>query len=269
MLPFDNLSSDPANGYLADGIAEELLTTLSRIPELKVSARTSSFAYRGKQVDARRIGCDLAVVRLIEGSVRVAGNRVRVTVQLIDTASGAHLWARNFDREMTDFFALQDDIARAIAVALETELTGGGPPTRDLEAYQMYLQARALLDRWDRPSVPEGMALFRRALEKDPSFTPAAIGLATFMIGASVDGLLPLSVREEALILGQRAAREEPDAGMPQSILGCLAALRGDWTGAAERYDAAIAPTTSGSPPARRSVSSRRDCSTCWRRAGI
>ena len=229
VLAFDNLSDDPANGYLADGLAEELITTLSQIPQLKVSARTSSFAYRGRPTDARTIGRELGVARLIEGSVRVVGSRVRATVQLIDAANGFHLWAGNFNREMTDLFAIQDEIASAVASALETELTGRVPPTRDLEAYQLYMQARSLLDRWNQETVLEGVALFRRALARDPSFALAATGLAMILVGASAGGLLPLSVRQEALDLAERASRDDPSLADPQVVIGCLAALRGCW----------------------------------------
>ena len=229
VLAFDNLSDDPSNGYLADGLAEELIIVLSRLPGLRVPARTSSFAYRGRPTDARTIGRELGVARLIEGSVRVVGMRVRATVQLIDAANGFHLWAGNFNREMTDLFAMQDDIASAVASALETELTGRVPPTRDLEAYQLYMQARSLLDRWNQETVLEGVALFRRALARDPSFALAATGLAMILVGASAGGLLPLSVRQEALDLAERASRDDPSLADPQVVIGCLAALRGCW----------------------------------------
>lgn len=229
VLAFDNLSDDPVNGYLADGLGEELIMVLSRLPGLRVPARTSSFAYRGRPTDARTIGRELGVARLIEGSVRVVGKRLRVTVQLIDTANGFHLWAGNFNREMTDLFAIQDDIASAVASALETELTGRVPPTRDIEAYQFYMQARFLLDRWNQETLLEGVGLFRQALARDPSFALAATGLATILVGASVAGLLPLTVRQEALELAEQAARNDPGSTDSQAAIVCLASLKGCW----------------------------------------
>ena len=244
VLAFDNLSDDPANGYLADGLAEELIIVLSRLPGLRVPARTSSFAYRGRPTDARTIGRELGVARLIEGSVRVVGMRVRATVQLIDAANGFHLWAGNFNREMTDLFAMQDDIASAVASALETELTGRVPPTRDLEAYQLYMQARSLLDRWNQETVLEGVSLFRQALARDPSFALAATGLTSILVGASVAGLLPLSVRQEALELAEQTARNDPGSTDSQVAIGCLASLRGCW----EAADCGFGALTTQSP---------------------
>lgn len=244
VLAFDNLSDDSANGYLADGLAEELITTLSGNAQLKVSSRTSSFAYRGRAVDARTIGRELGVQRLIEGSIRVVGCRLRASVQLIDAANGFHLWAGNFHREISELFEIQDEIASAVATALGTELTGRVPPTRDLEAYQLYLQGRSLLDRWNRESVLDGASLFREALVRDQSFSLAASGLATILIGASVGGLLPLLVRQEALELADHAVRNDPRSPEPKVVIGCLAALKGSW----EASDHGFAALTSQAP---------------------
>ncbi len=148
VLPFVNMSDDPADTYFSDGLAEEILNLLAQSPELKVTARTSSFALRDEQEDVRRIGEMLGVAHVLEGSVRRAGNVVRVTAQLIDTLSGFHEWSETFDRELTDVFAIQDEISGAIAEALEVTIASGESPavlqrrTDDLEAYDYYLLGR-------------------------------------------------------------------------------------------------------------------------------
>jgi TolB-like protein len=128
VLPFVNISADKDNEYFSDGLAEEILNLLTRFPDLKVTARTSAFSFRGKDLDIRRIGEALGVQTVLEGSVRRAGNRIRVTVQLINIADGYHLWSERYDRELRDVFAMQDEIAAAIAGALQGKLTGQASP---------------------------------------------------------------------------------------------------------------------------------------------
>ena len=131
MLPFVNLSADKENEYFSDGLAEEIINALAKVPELRVIARTSAFAFRGKEQDLRAIGQRLNVGTILEGSVRRAGNRIRVTAQLIKVADESHLWSERYDREMTDIFAIQDDISQAIANALKVKLATPATPHRE------------------------------------------------------------------------------------------------------------------------------------------
>jgi TolB-like protein len=173
VLPFANMSSDPEQEYFSDGLSEEILNLLAKIPDLKVIARTSSFAFKGKNEDIRGIGQALGVNTVLEGSVRKSGDRVRVTAQLIDVSDGAHLWSETYDRTMTDIFAVQDDVAAAIIDALQIHIGVNptrGRPTDSTEAYALFLQARALLSR-ALPSAAEELLL--KAIELDPKFAEA------------------------------------------------------------------------------------------------
>src|SRR5687767_6197035 len=149
VLPFTNMSADPENEYFGDGMAEEITNALAQVTGLRVAARTSAFAFKGKDHDLRAIGEQLNVTAVLAGSVRRAGNRVRITAQLIDVADGLHLWSDRYDRELTDIFAIQDEIATAIASRLAVALRGGGtlvrPSTSNLDAYELYLKARSLM----------------------------------------------------------------------------------------------------------------------------
>ena len=155
VLPFTNLSGDASKDYFSDGMSEELLNLLARVPGLKVASRTSAFAYKGRNVDIRQVGTELGVETVLEGSVRQAGDQVRITAQLIDTESGFHLWSETYDRKLEDIFAVQDEIAQAIVDRLRIQLAPEEQqlaqrekaPTQDVEAYELYLQARAIWKR--------------------------------------------------------------------------------------------------------------------------
>jgi non-specific serine/threonine protein kinase len=183
VLPFANLSMDPENEFFADGITEEIINVLGRIEHLRVAARTSAFTFKGKHAALRVIGERLNVKTILEGSVRRAGNRLRITVQLINVADGYHLWSERYDREMKDIFEIQDEIARAIADRLKVTLGEGGQEplvkavTKDLEAYELYLKGRALLYRRGG-SVPHAVECFERAARLDPEYALARAGLA-------------------------------------------------------------------------------------------
>ncbi len=182
VLPFVNLSADPENEFFADGITEEILNALAQVRDLRVAGRTSSFSFKGKQQDLRVIGEQLTVRTVLEGSVRRSGKRVRITAQLVDVTDGYHLWSEKYDREIEDVFAVQDEIAAAIAERLKTTLSGGAAAraqrtTDSIEAYEAYLKGRALFYRRG-VSVKEGMVLMRRALELDPEYALAWAGLA-------------------------------------------------------------------------------------------
>src|SRR5437667_737339 len=185
VLPFADLSAERDQEYFGDSIAEVILNALAKVGALHVAARTSCFAFRGTSIDAREIGRRLGVEALLEGSIRKAGNRVRITVQLIDARNGYHLWSERFDREIEDIFAIQDEIARSVIDALGLSLTQREerrllkPSTNNVEAYEFYLRARKLFQQWTRQSIELAREMFERAAELDPHFAAAWAGLAT------------------------------------------------------------------------------------------
>ena len=183
VLPFVNMSGDPENEYFSDGLSEELLNTLVQIRELKVTGRTSSFAFKGQNVDLREVGERLNVANVLEGSVRKAANRVRITAQLVKTRDGYHLWSKTFDRELNDIFAIQQEIAEQVATALSVTLLGetAGAPgeTHNAEAYQAYLRGAHLLRH--APDDPDSLQTarnhFEQALALDPDYISPLYGL--------------------------------------------------------------------------------------------
>jgi adenylate cyclase len=194
VLAFTNMSGDPEQEYFSDGISEDIITDLSKITGLMVIARNSSFTYKGRSVDVRTVGADLGVRSVLEGSIRRAGNRVRITAQLTDAATGAHLWAERYDRDLTDIFEVQDEVVQKIVGALAVTLTKGEQQrlrrhgTSNVEAYESWLRARALLTRGGRDSVIEARAMYRRAIELDTSFAAPHAGLALAAIADHASG---------------------------------------------------------------------------------
>ena len=188
VLAFNNMSGDPEQEYFSDGISEDIITDLSKLSELHVIARNSTFTYKGKPVDVKQVGRELGVRYVLEGSVRKAGNRVRVTGQLIDAASGAHIWADRFDRDLTDIFAVQDELTQEIISALKIKLSapekariaGGG--TKNVDAHDFFLKGRELVigNKRDRVMFGEANVYLRRAIELDPNYAGpyAALGWA-------------------------------------------------------------------------------------------
>ena len=178
VLPFANMSGDPEQGYFVDGMVEEIITALSRIRWLFVIARNSSFTYKGQAVDVKQVGRELGVRYVLEGSVRKAGGRVRITVQLIDATNGAHLWADRFDGSLEDVFDLQDKVASSVAGVIEPTLQAAetvrsaGRPTDDLTAYDLYLRAYAVALS-SAAQFPEALRLMEQAIVRDPSHGPA------------------------------------------------------------------------------------------------
>ena len=180
MLPFQNMSCDPEQGYFADGMVEEIITALSRFKSLFVIARNSSFSYKGKSPDIRQVGRDLGVRHVLEGSVRKASGKVRITGQLIDAVTGAHIWADTFERDLTDVFALQDEVTVAVVSAIQPKLlqTEMEMATRrrseNLTAYDFYLRALQQACLTTREGLAEAVSLAHRAFELDPRFGPVA-----------------------------------------------------------------------------------------------
>ena len=176
VLPFDNLSADAEEEYFADGLTDDLITDLSKISGLFVIARNSVFTYKDRTVDLREVARDLGVRYVLEGSVRRAGNDVRINAQLIDSETGGHLWADRFDRDASDIFAVQDEVIRHIVDALAIELSPpeqqrlGRLPTTNLEAYDYYLRAEQAARSGFRPQLRVALRLYERATELDPTF---------------------------------------------------------------------------------------------------
>jgi len=195
VLPFSNMSADKENEYFSDGLAEEILNSLVRIPGLKVTARTSSFAFRGKEQDIRGIAEALDVKTILEGSVRKAGNRVRVTAQLINAADGYHLWSERYDRELTDVFAVQDEIAAAIAAALKLKLSGEAAPVHrhkpNLPAYEAYLKGRHYMLKATPEGWARGTEFVEQAIALDPRFAEPHVQLGGQYFVLWANGLRP------------------------------------------------------------------------------
>ncbi len=179
VLPFQNMSGDPEQEYFADGMVEEIITALSRIKWLFVIARNSSFTYKGQAVDVKQVGRELGVRYVLEGSVRKAAQRVRITAQLIEATTGAHLWADRFDGSLEEVFELQDKVASSVAGVIEPTLQvaeirrSADRPTSDLTAYDLYLRALSLLYPWDREGTVAALDLLRQAIARDPHYGPA------------------------------------------------------------------------------------------------
>jgi serine/threonine protein kinase/Tfp pilus assembly protein PilF len=243
ILPFVNLTADKENEYFGDGLAEEILNALAKVPNLKVIARTSAFAFRGQEHNLRAIAERLRVRTILEGSVRRAGNRIRIATQLINVADESQLWSERFDREMTDIFAIQDEISQAIANALKVNL--GIPQRRagNIEAFQSYLQGLYWYQRYTAESLAKAKDSFEQALAQDPGYAPAHAGLAVFYYGV---GALSIRRMTEMAPLAQSAAEKalamDPTLREAHSVLGLLAATAHyDWKLAETHFQAAMA----------------------------
>ena len=195
VLPFANLGGDPENEYLCDGLAEEIIDGLTKLPGLRVVAHSSSFAFKGRDADVREIGRQLGVGSLLEGSVRRSGNRVRIAAQLINTADGYHLWSEQYDRRAGDLFEIEDDISAAILDKLKLKLLAGWHPARrptdSVEAYHLYLKGRAHWHRRFRGQLENAIECFEKAVALDPRFAPAHAGLADCYGTLGVWGFAP------------------------------------------------------------------------------
>jgi adenylate cyclase len=251
VLPFDNMSGNSEDDYFSDGISEDIITDLSKIPGLLVIARNSSFAYKGKSVDIRTIGRELGVRTVLEGSVRRAANRIRINAQLIDAENGAHMWAERFDREITDIFALQDDITSHIVAALKIafnpeEAKGtSGSTQNDVEAYEYMLRGRALVARGitSRETFEQARTLLGNAIERDPACAEA---YALLSILHGIDYQNKFSEHHErgaadAMRVAERAIASNPDEPVAHYAAAVASIVGGDLERAVAESGAALA----------------------------
>jgi adenylate cyclase len=264
VLPFSNLSLEPNEAYFADGLTDELLSRASQIPELRVIARTSAQRYKGSSKSIRDIGQELDVGVALEGSVRKAGNRVRITVQLVDTRSEEHLWSSRYDRPFDDIFAIQDEIAGQIAAAVTLHVAGPraaspptpvrtSPDTTDMEAYAEFLHARKLFaEKGSEESIRRSLALFEEAVRRDPGFARARVGVAECNLWLGSEGAVPYleSIRVARTELARAVAQHEGIAEA-HSVLGGLLLGDDDFAGAERESRRAIELNPSLSDPYR------------------
>jgi len=250
VLPFQNLTGDPEQEYFVDGMVEEITTAIARLPWLFVIARNSSFTYKGRAVDVKQVAQELGVRYVLEGSVRKAGNRVRITGQLIDTTTGAHIWADRFDGALDDIFELQDQVASNVAGAIEPKLRqseierASRKPTANLTAYDLYLRALAQSYRYTDEGLAEAVVLARQALAIDPSYAPAAALVGWCRALQRAQGWGALS--DEDIGEACRLARQALEAGRDDANTIGLAAwalffLAGEAAMAAAALDRALA----------------------------
>jgi TolB-like protein len=249
VLPFTNMSGDPDQDYFADGIVEDITTALSRVRALFVIARNSSFTYKGRAVDVIRVGRELGVRYVLEGSVRKAGSRVRVSGQLIDASTGAHLWADRLDSALDDIFSLQDRITTSVVGAILTKLEQAEikraqrKPTDSLDAYDYYLRGMASVHQWTREGISEALRLFYQAITLDPDYG-SAYGMAAWCyLRRRSDGWMTDRAQEiaEAGRLARRAAQLGNDDAVALSRAGfALAFVVGDVDTGADLVDRAV-----------------------------
>jgi adenylate cyclase len=248
VLPFRNLSSDPEQEFFADGMSEELINLLARIPQLRVISRTSAFAFKGKDVELAEIATKLKVSHVLEGSVLRAGDRMRITAQLIDVSTDSPLWSETYDRTLDDIFAVQDDIAARVVSQLKLKLLGQVLTRRRIkpQAYVLYMQARQLLDRWSNPE--RSYAMLQRVLELEPRYADGWMGLSRWFFHCGTENdrdFCRQFSREEAMRRSdearEKALRIDPDNAIAISYAAWgRAFVDKDWAGAAPGFERAL-----------------------------
>ena len=243
VLPFVDMSQARDQGYFSDGISEELLNLLSKIPQLKVAARTSSFSFKGKGADVSEIARQLHVANVLEGSVRRSGDQLRITAQLIRAAEGFHLWSETYDRKMDDIFKIQDEIAGEVVKELKVKLLGPVPKVRttDPQAYALYLQGRQLGRQGTAEAFAKSDGLYQQVIEIDPRYAPPWDGLAFNFINRASVGVLS---NEEGFARAREAENTalalDPDYAPAHSGLGYVALAENDLAGAARHFQRAL-----------------------------
>src|ERR1700693_4871519 len=246
VLPFADLSPDRDQEDFCDGMTEEIIDALAKVNGFRVVARTSSFAFKGKQQDIREIGKKLNVATVLEGSVRKDGNRLRVTAQLNSVADGYHLWSETYERELKDVFTVQDEISRAIVGTLQLKLANSGrqprPPSANVEAYDLYLQGRYHWSRWRSEGAERAIEYFQQAIQKDPNYAAAYSGLADSYAWLGFFGALPPN---EAMPKARQAALKalalDDTLAVAHTSLGYVKSLHEfDWPGAEREFKRAL-----------------------------
>jgi serine/threonine protein kinase/tetratricopeptide (TPR) repeat protein len=246
VLPFANMSPDPEQEYFCEGMAEEVINALGTIEGLRVAARSSAFRFTGKALDIREVGNQLKVKSVLEGSVRTAGNRVRVTVQLIDVDNGFQIWSERFDRKLEDIFAIQDEISESIVQALQIQLGmeglgGVSRPSASVEAYHLYLKGLHNWYKRERGSLQKAADFFEQAVAVDPDYAVAHAGLAISYCSLAFYGMNPATARVRASAAAHRAAALAPGLAEVHAALGMVASwLAFDWDTAENEYKLAL-----------------------------
>ena len=246
VLPFVNMSGDAENEYFSDGIAEEILNLLTKLPQLKVSSRTSSFAFKGKDVNIPTVARELGVSTVLEGSVRRAGDHVRITAQLIETGDDSHLWSETYDREMKDVFAIQDDIARNIADALQVTLSPKerralqNVATADARAYDFYLRGRKYFYAMNRRDFLHAIRMYEQAIALDPKYAQAHAGMAdAYAFLYRYSNALPENL-QQAQQSSLRAVELDPDSPEAHAARGTALVLDQQYAQAEKHFETAI-----------------------------
>lgn len=238
VLPFVNVGADTANEIFADGITDDLASALARIPGLRVAARSSAFSFKGKTTDAKEVGAKLGVGALLEGTVRRAGGRLRVTADLVNATDGLSLWSESYERDAKDLFAVQDEITRAIVGALRFTLSDSASSaiashgTENLQAHELYVRGRYFMNRFTAADLQRSLKLFEQALRVDPKYAVAYTGTADALVNLADDWLAPRDAYPKAKAAAERALSLDPSSAEAHSAMGTVH-LWYDWDGAA------------------------------------
>ena len=218
------MSADPENEYFSDGMTEEIINALAKVPGIQVASRTSSFAFKGKEIDVRQVGDKLGVTSVLAGSVRKVGNRIRIAAQLINVENGYQLWSETYDRQLEDVFAIQDEISRAIVEALKLRLGGDAAhvvvPTTSIEAYNLYLKGRFFFNKFTEPGSRKALELFQRALLQDPGYARAYAGIADVWCNLADDWVAPDEAYPRAKAAAERALQRDPELAEAITSIG-------------------------------------------------
>ena len=244
VLPFVNMSTDADQGFFADGLAEELLNLLAKVPALQVTSRSSAFSYKGKEIKLEQVARELHVAHILEGSVRKSGNRLRITAQLIDARTDTHLWSETYDRSLNDIFAVQDEIAAAVVAQLKVALLGANLKTKtyDPKAYAFFLQGRQLVRLGSSGSLEQAVAIYQEALKIDPSVAGAYAGLAEcYDLQASNSQRPTVEALQLAHAALQKGLEADPESAAVHSELGVIALSENDSEAAARHFEHALA----------------------------
>jgi TolB-like protein/Tfp pilus assembly protein PilF len=246
VLPFVNMSREKDDEYFSDGITEEVINALANVEGVKVVSRTSAFAFKGKNLSVKKIGEELAVATVLEGSVRREGSDLRIVAQLINAADGYHLWSKTYDRKLENVFAVEDELARSIADALRPQLLKGPTPlvrqaTSSTKAHDLYLQGRHSWNKRTAKDLRKAIVLYQKALEVDPEYALAYSGLADcYVLLSEYDRVLAADVLPQAAAHARKALELNATLAEPHATLGLIAMNGYDWAGAEREFKRAI-----------------------------